>query len=95
VPCILAVFVLAFPRVAIILLYLLTDLFKGVYDSLLVPLLGFIFMPVTLVAYTWLTKAARPVDAFYLVVMFVAVIVDLGFIGGGRASRRKRIKAQD
>jgi hypothetical protein len=93
-PCILAVLVLAFPRLAIILLYLLTDLFKGIYDTLLVPILGFIFMPVTLVAYTWLTKTGRPVDAFYLVVIFIAVIVDFGMIGGGRASRKKRIESR-
>jgi hypothetical protein len=88
-PCILAILVLAFPRIAIILLYMLTDFFRGVYDTLLIPLLGFIFMPVTLVAYTWLTKSGQLVDAFYLVVIFVAVIVDLGFVGGSHVTRRR------
>ena len=59
-PCLLAILVLAFPRIAIILLYLLTNFFRGVYDTILIPLLGFIFMPVTLVAYTWLTKYRLP-----------------------------------
>ena len=44
-PCLLAILVLAFPRIAIILLYLLTNFFRGVYDTILIPLLGFIFMP--------------------------------------------------
>jgi hypothetical protein len=88
-PCLLAVLVLAFPRIAILLLYFFTDFFRGVYDTVLVPVLGFIFMPLTLVAYTYLTKSGQPVDAFYLVVMFIAVILDLGFLGGGERIRRR------
>lgn len=88
-PCLLAILVVAFPRIAILLLYLLTDFFRGVYDTVLVPFLGFIFMPLTLVAYTYLTKSGQPMDAFYLVVMFLAVIIDLGFIGGGERIRRR------
>jgi hypothetical protein len=88
-PCLLGVLVVAFPRIAIVLLYLLTNFFRGVYDTLLIPLLGFIFMPITLVAYTWLTKSGQAVDAFYLVVMFLAVILDLGFIGGGHRIRTR------
>jgi hypothetical protein len=87
-PCVLAVLVLLFPRVAILLLYFFTNFFRGVFDSILIPLLGFIFMPLTLVAYTWLTNIRQPVDAMYLVVMFIAVIVDLGLVGGARRSRR-------
>jgi hypothetical protein len=88
-PCLLAILVLAFPRIAILLLYLLTNFFRGVYDTILIPVLGFIFMPLTLVAYTWLTKSGQPVDAFYLVVMLVAVVVDLGFVGGSHRLRTR------
>jgi hypothetical protein len=88
-PCLLGVLVVAFPRIAIVLLYLLTNFFRGVYDTILIPVLGFIFMPITLVAYTWLTKSGQAVDAFYLVIMFLAVILDLGFIGGGHRIRTR------
>jgi hypothetical protein len=88
-PCLLAILVLAFPRIAIVLLYLLTNFFRGVYDTILIPVLGFIFMPLTLVAYTWLTKSGYPVDAFYLVVMLVAVVLDLGFVGGSHRIRTR------
>jgi hypothetical protein len=54
----------------------------------LVPLLGFLFLPLSLLAYTWLTNTRQPVDAFYLVVMFVAVILDLGVVEGGRRRRK-------
>lgn len=87
-PCLLAVLVLLFPRIAILLLYLFTNFFQGIYDTVLVPFLGFLLMPLTLVAYTWLTRSGQPVDAFFLVVMLVAIVVDLGLVEGGRRSRR-------
>jgi hypothetical protein len=87
-PCLLAVLALLFPRVAILLLYFFTSFFRGVFDTVLVPVLGFIFMPLTLLAYTWLTNIRQPVDALYLVVMFLAVLLDLGLIGGAHRSRR-------
>jgi hypothetical protein len=56
----------------------------------LIPLLGFLFMPLTLLAYSWLTRAHQPVDAFYLVVIILAAAFDLGLVGGGEWSRRRR-----
>jgi hypothetical protein len=87
-PCLLIVFSLLFPRIAILLLYFFTTFFNGVFNTVLVPVLGFLVMPVTLLAYSWLTKIAQPVDAFYLVVIFVAVLIDLGTFEGGRRSKR-------
>ena len=81
-PCLLAVLVHHFPRVAIALLYFLTTFFNGVYQNILIPLLGFIFLPVTLLAYTWLTKSGNPVDTFFMIVMIIAVIIDLGSLEG-------------
>jgi hypothetical protein len=87
-PCFLALLVVLFPRIAIVLLYLFTNFFRGVYDSLLLPLLGFIFLPFTLLAYTALINMHQPHDSTFLVVLFVAVIVDLGLVGGGNRIRR-------
>src|SRR5206468_3496016 len=66
-PCFLALLVLLFPRIAIILLYLFTNFFRGVYDSLLLPVLGFIFLPFTLLAYTTLVNMHQPHDTTFLV----------------------------
>jgi hypothetical protein len=87
-PCLLAVLILFFPRIAIVLLYFLTNFFTGVFQTVLIPLLGFLFLPLTLLAYAWLTKANMPVDAIYLVVIFIAVLLDLGLVGGAPRSRR-------
>lgn len=87
-PCFFALLVLLFPRIAIILLYLFTNFFRGIYDSLLIPILGFIFLPFTLLAYTTLINMHQPHDTTFLVVLFVAVIVDLGLVGGGNRIRK-------
>ena len=51
-PCLLVILALAVPRLTIVLLYFFTTWFRGVFDSLLLPILGFIFAPVTLLWYT-------------------------------------------
>ena len=87
-PCLAAILVLLFPRVGILVLYFFTTFFSGVYQSLLWPLLGFIFAPLTLLAYTYLTKTHQPQDAFFLIVMIVAIVIDLGLAGGAGRYRR-------
>jgi hypothetical protein len=88
-PCLLALLIVAFPRIAIVLLYLFTNFFTGVYHTVLLPLLGFIFLPITLIAYTFLINMHQPQDATFLVVLFVAVVLDLGLIGGGHRVRSR------
>ena len=56
-PCLLAVLVVAFPRVAIVLLYLFTNFFSGVFNTIVIPILGFLFLPLTLIAYTYIHNA--------------------------------------
>lgn len=88
-PCVLVFLILLFPRIAIVLLWLFTNFFTGMYNSILVPLIGFILLPLTLIAYTYLEKAHHPVDAVYLVILFVAVILDIGSLGHGEYRRRR------
>lgn len=84
-PCLLALLILLFPRIAIVLLYFFTSFFQGVYNGLLIPLLGFLFLPLTLIVYTYLhnTHAAMN-DTTSLVALFIAVILDLGLVGSVR-----------
>jgi hypothetical protein len=87
-PCLLAVLVVAFPRVAIVLLYLFTNFFSGVFNTILVPILGFLFLPITLITYTYIHNTHMAVqDVTSLVILFIAVILDLGLVGG--AARRR------
>jgi hypothetical protein len=89
-PCLLLVLVLLFPRIAIVVLWLFTTFFTGIYDNVLIPIAGFLFLPMTLLAYTFLVKYNYAVDAFFLIVMIVALAIDLGSFGGGWRRHRAR-----
>jgi hypothetical protein len=54
------------------------------------PLLGFFFMPLTTLAYAWAINSGGSVQGLYLVVVVLAVLMDLGLLGSGEASRRRR-----
>ncbi len=51
-PCLLALLALAVPRVVILLLLFFTSWFQGIFSTILWPILGFIFLPTTLLWYT-------------------------------------------
>lgn len=89
-PCLLALLAVAFPRVAIILLWLFTNFFTGVYTNIIIPILGFLFLPLTLIVYTYLEKIhPGALSTQSLIFIFIAVIIDLGLLGGGTWSRRR------
>jgi len=51
-PCLFALLALATPRLVVVLLWFFTTWFRGLFDSVLWPVLGFIFLPTTLLWYT-------------------------------------------
>jgi ACR3 family arsenite efflux pump ArsB len=86
-PCLLVVLALAFPRLVIVLMYLLSNYLERAYQSLVVIVVGFIFLPLTTIVYAWIVNSHYPVSGIYLVGLIVAACADLGLIGHG-ASRR-------
>jgi hypothetical protein len=86
-PCLLLLIALAFPRLAIILLFLLSTFLQRAYHSLLIIVLGFIFLPLTTIVYAWVVNAHQPLEGLYLVAVIVSVLIDLGLIGHGARSR--------
>ena len=88
-PCLFAILILAFPRVAIVLLYFFTHFFSGLFEGILIPLLVFIFLPLTLLAYAMMANMHQPHDTVFLIVMFIAVVLDLGLLGGGHRLRTR------
>ena len=88
-PCLLPILAVFFPRFVIILIAVFTDWFSAAYNSLLWPILGFLFMPYTTLAYmAAMLKNHHTVDGGWLVLVIVAVFVDLG--GQGHSVRRRR-----
>ena len=89
-PCLLLLLTLAFPRVALVLLYLFSNFLERAYHSLLIIVLGFFFLPVTTIVYAWVVNSHHPVEGLYLVAVIVSVLIDLGLIGHGARSQRSR-----
>ena len=89
-PCLAVIVVLAFPRVALVLLWLFTHYLQHVYHGLLSPLLGFFFLPLTTLAYAWMVHNHRPMEGVNVIILIVAVIIDVGGLGGGEYHRRGR-----
>ena len=89
-PCLLLIVVLAFPRVVLVLMFLLSNYLTRAYHGLLVPLLGFIFLPVTTIVYAWMVNSRLPMEGVNLIILIVAVVIDVGGLSGGEWHRRRR-----
>ena len=85
-PCLVVLLAFFFPRVVIAVLALFTGYISSAYHGgLLIPLLGFLFLPYTTLAYAWAINSHGSVEGIHLVVVIIAVLVDLGVLGGGGA----------
>jgi hypothetical protein len=49
-PCLILIVFLAFPRVALLLLFFFSNYLERAYHGLILPLLGFLFLPLTTLA---------------------------------------------
>jgi hypothetical protein len=87
--CILLVLLAAFPRVALVLMFLFTNMLQQAYHGFLLPLLGFIFLPLTTIVYAWEVTSGYPTSGVYLLILLLAVIIDVGGVGGGEYHRRR------
>ena len=89
-PCLLLILFLAFPRIALLLLFLFSNYLQRAYHGLILPLLGFLFLPLTTLAYAWMANTGQPTAGVNLLILIVTVVVDLGGLGGGEYHRRTR-----
>lgn len=86
-PCLLTLFALVAPRTVIVLLWLFSD-FMGAYSTTFWPVLGFILMPMTTLAYAAAIQWNESVTGFYFAMVLLAALMDLGVVGGGAKRRR-------
>jgi hypothetical protein len=87
--CLLVLIVVLFPRVVLVLMYLTSNYLQRVYDhEVLVPLLGFFFLPLTTLVYAWEVNSHLPIAGVNLIILVVAVIIDVGGWGGAYGRRR-------
>jgi hypothetical protein len=76
------------PRFTIILVVIFSDYIGRAYETFLWPFLGFLFMPMTTLAYAWAIHSRGSVAGFQLAVVVLAVLIDLGIVGGSARARR-------
>jgi len=89
-PCLLVVLILAFPRLVLAVMFFTSTYLQRAYDSLLILALGFCFLPLTTIVYAWMLNSHRPTEGVNLVFLLVAVLIDLGALGGGESHRRRQ-----
>jgi hypothetical protein len=89
-PCLLLLLVLAFPRFVLVVVFLLSHYLERAYHGLVLPILGFFFLPITTLVYAWMTNSGRPVEGVNLLILIAAVLIDAGGLSGGEYRRRRR-----
>jgi hypothetical protein len=88
-PCLLLILFVAFPRIALVLIFLFSNYLQRAYHGMLLPLIGFLFLPLTTLAYAWMVNSGLPTTGTNLLILIVAVVIDLGGLGGGAYHRRR------
>jgi len=73
----------------LVLVWLFSHYLHRAYQTAIWPVLGFFFMPMTTLAYAWAINSSGAVEGFQLVVVIIAVLIDLGIVGGSAANRRR------
>jgi hypothetical protein len=89
-PCLLVILILAFPRVVLVGMLLFSTYLERAYHGLLLPILGFFFLPVTTLAYAWMVNTGQPLVGINVLILILAVLLDAGGLGGGEYHRRNR-----
>jgi hypothetical protein len=89
-PFVVGCLALIAPRFAIVLVVLFSDYIGRAYESFVWPFVGFLFMPLTTLAYAWAMNSRGSVEGLPLIVLVIAVLMDLGIVGGSAASRKPK-----
>jgi hypothetical protein len=89
VPCLFVFLALLTPRLVVALLWFFSHWFDGLFTTLLWPILGFIFLPTTLLWYSAVQHwFAGQWSLWPVVGLVIALLVDLSPAKGGRRRTR-------
>ncbi|MCD6109981.1 hypothetical protein J7J83_04450 [bacterium] len=84
-PILISLISLFFPRLAVLLLWILTGWFNGIFDTFVWPILGFLIMPYTLLWYSvihhWFGGTWSGVPIFILIIAIILDLLSLSRIG--------------
>lgn len=86
--CLFASVLGGLPRLALFIWWLMNPArFSNVFDTILLPLIGLLFLPWTTLAYVFVAPAG--ISTFEWILLAFAVLADLGAWGGGSQARRR------
>jgi hypothetical protein len=88
VGCFVVLFALISPRLAIIAIWLFSNILDRAYESWIVPFIGFFLLPWTTLAYAAMYASDNRVYGFEWFIVGLAFIIDLSaYSQGGRLRR--------
>ena len=90
IPCLLALLALISPRLAILALWIFSDVLSRAYSSWVLPVPGFFLLPWTTLAYAafWDWGPGHHVTGFEWFFVALAFVIDLTSYAGGQRARR-------
>ncbi len=87
--CLAGIAALISPRLVLVLWWLLDPArWSALFDNLIVPVLGFVFLPWTTLVYVFF--APTGFGGLAPIVVVIAVLIDAGTYGGGVFGNRRR-----
>ena len=87
-PCFAALLALISPRLAIIFIWIFSDILGRAYESWFLPVLGFFILPWTTLAYAVMWDVgSHKVSGFEWFVVVLAFLADLGSYATGQRAR--------
>ncbi len=89
-PFLLGCLALAAPRLVLVLVFLFSGYLGRAYETALWPVLGFLFLPTTTLAYAYALNEAGSVSGLHFVLVVIALLVDLSASGYGLRRGRTR-----
>jgi hypothetical protein len=88
--CLVVLAALISARLALIIVWISSDLLSRAFDSWFVPLLGFFLLPWTTLAYAIMWDSSRKVSGFEWFIVILAFVIDLSSYAGGDRMRSRR-----
>jgi CDP-diglyceride synthetase len=87
--CLLALLAAVSPRLALVLVWIFTNLVDRAFEGFLLPLLGLILLPFTTLLYVLAYQPVVGVRGWGWFFVFLGLLFDLGSYGGGALGRRR------
>ena len=92
--CLFAMFAGFFPRIALVVIWIATDLVDRAFTTWLIPLLGLIFLPFTTLIYAIAWVPGVHLGNGRWVWVAIAFVIELvGYAGTGRTNRDRMVRA--